>query len=110
MIPAATTTITVKRVPADGTRDGYDTLPAAATVAAGVRAHLSSPTAREDRAGGARQVSPVRLICDPVDLTHTDTVVDDLTGLEWTVSGVAVHVGLGLDHTTADLQRVDGVV
>lgn len=43
MIPLATTTISVKRVAADDTRDGYDPLPAPSTVAAGVRAHLSSP-------------------------------------------------------------------
>ena len=110
MIPLATTTVTVRRVPADDTRDGYDPPPAAEDVATGVRAHLSSPSGREDRAGGSRQTSAARLLCDPVDLRHTDTVIDDTTGAEWAVTGVATHVGLGLDHVAADLQRVSGAV
>jgi hypothetical protein len=108
MIPAATTTITVRRVPADDTRDGYDPLPAPSTVATGVRAHLASPSAREDRGGGTRQALTARLLCDPVDLTHTDTVVDDTTGLEYAVVGVVQQVGFGLDHTAAGLLLVDG--
>lgn len=110
MIPLATTTISVKRVAADDDRDGYDPLPSASTVATGVRAHLSSPSGREDRAGGSRQTSTARLLCDPTDLLHTDTVVDDSTSLEYAVVGVEQHVGLGLDHTAAALQLVSGAV
>jgi hypothetical protein len=110
MIPLATTTITVRRVPSDDTRDGYDPHPSAEDVATGVRAHLSSPGGREDRAGGSRQTSGARLLCDPVDLLHTDTVVDESTGVEWAVGGVAAHVGLGLDHTSADLQHISGAL
>lgn len=110
MIPAATTTITVRRAPADDNRDGYDPLPTAETVFAGVRAHLSAPSAREDRAGGSRQTIAARLLCDPVELLHTDTVVDDTTGVEYAVIGVEQHVGLGLDHTAAGLQLTSGAV
>lgn len=110
MIPLATTTITVRRVPADDARDGYDSSSAAEDVATGVRAHLAGPSGREERAGGSRQTSTARLLCDPVDLLHTDTVLDETTGTEWAVTGVASHVGLGLDHTAADLQLVNGAI
>ena len=110
MIPLATTTITVRRVTADDTRDGYDVRPAPEDVATGVRAHLSSPSAREERAGGSRQTTVARLLCDPVELLHTDTVVDDTTGVEYAVTGVETHVGLGLDHTAAQLLLVNGAV
>jgi hypothetical protein len=45
-----------------------------------VRAHLSTPTGREQQRGGSQESIDMRLDCDIVDLRHTDAVLDDTTG------------------------------
>lgn len=109
-IPLHTTTITVLRVATDPGRDPYDALPEPAVVAAGVRAHLSSPSGRERTAGGSQEVVEFRLACDPVDLRHTDQVRDETTGLVYEVVWTRERQALGLDHTQAGLKQVTGVV
>lgn len=107
-VPLATTTITISRIPPDATRDGYDTPPSPTTVASGVRAHLSGPGKSTDPTGGLRVATIWRLDADPCDLRAGDTVVDDSTGSTFTAMNADTRYGLGLDHTVASLERVDG--
>lgn len=109
-IPLATTTITVRRVPDDEDLDPYDEQPEPETVASGVRAHISTRTGRETVAGGSQEVVSFGLSCDPVDLRHTDEVVDDTTGETFEVVWAISRQGLGMDHVQAGLERVTGVV
>lgn len=108
MIPIATTTITVKRVPADDTRDGYDTPPAAVTIATGVAASIGAPSGSQNITTGDRTVVTFKLTCDPTDLQADDSVVDDTTGEEYRCIWARQRQGLGLDHTTAALEQVEG--
>lgn len=95
-----TTTVTVKR-PVDG--DPYETA-AEPTVAAGVPAHISSPSGQEIDLGGEYERIDAVLLCAPgTDITHTDVVVDDGTDNEYRVAWVRARQGLGLDHTKAGL-------
>lgn len=105
-IPVSTTTITVKRVAEDADRDPYDEAPSPSVIAKGVRAVISSPTGSERRAGGSQENSSFRLNCDPVDLTHDCTVLDEVTGESYTVVWAKQREGLGLDHVVAELEQV----
>jgi hypothetical protein len=107
MIGLATTTITVRRVPG-GPVDMDGPLPAAETVASGVRAHLSTPTGAERIIGGSMETVDRLLGSDPCDLDHADTVTDEGTGLVYTVVFAELSRGLGLDHMVAGLRRVTG--
>lgn len=107
-VPLATTTITVSsRTVAD---DPYDSTPTPATVATGVAAHISSPSGRETVRGGSQEVIDKVLAADPVALTHTHRVTDDVTGDVYEVVWVDQRVGLGLDHTVAGLRRAGAAV
>lgn len=97
------------RKPADATRDPYDAQPAAATVAAGVRAHFSSPRGSEVVRGGSQVEISDKLTADPVELLNTDQVLDESTQLVYDVVWVSRRQGLGLDHTAAGLRRVKGL-
>jgi len=108
VIPLATTTIDVRRVPLDSTRDAADIPPAARTVARGIRAHFSYVSGAEVLLGGQETTDVARLACDPCDLTHTDQVVDNRDGTVWEVAGVFRAGGWGLDHLRADVRRVEG--
>lgn len=109
MIPLSTTTVRIDRVPLSPTRDSYDVPPAAATVATGVRAHLSAPSGREVLAGGSKEVIDRHLDCDVVDVLHGDTVTDLTTGTVYTVVWVHKRLGLGLDRCEAGLRVAAGV-
>lgn len=101
-----TTTITVER-PADG--DPYETATSTATEAAGIPAHIGSPSGREvDRGGQLEAVDAVLLTEETLDLAHTDLVVDDVTGVRYRVAWVEARRGLGLDHLKAGLARYSG--
>ena len=112
MIPTATTTVKILRRPADGTLDPYDPQPAAAEVATGVRAHISTGRGSEDRAGSDRSVVQFRMSCDPlaVGLLHTDQVVDEQSGEVYEVRWAVARVGLGMDHIQAGMDQISGVV
>lgn len=110
MIGHATTTITVLRVPEDLNRDPYDPEPDPVEVAAGVRAHIGSPSGGERVSGGEQSRTDLRLTCDPTDLRHTDQVRDDTTGETFETVWVKQRTGLGLDHVTAFLQHIEGAV
>lgn len=112
MIPLALTTITVRRIPVDPARDPYDAEPEPFIVASGVRAVISSPSARsgEVLAGGSQEHTYFSLACDPVDLTHRDRVLDDRTGEEYEVEWARTRNALGgLDHTQAALYQIRGI-
>lgn len=103
MIPLSTTTVTVE----DGaTPEPYETTTFTAR-AAGVAAHVSSPSGQE-RAGsdGLERIDAVLLADTTVE--RGDRVTDDLTGAVYRVVWTADRVGLGLDHTKAGLVAVTG--
>lgn len=110
-----TTTISVLRVPGPGVddeddpRDGADEMPPAEQIDSLVPASIGIGRAREDRAETSREVGVTRLICDVIDLLHTDLIVDETTGITWALTSVTVDERLGLDYLAADLQRVSGV-
>lgn len=108
-IPLTTTTITVRRPSVDANRDPYEEDPSPVTVAEGVRAHISSPSGREQAVGGEQSIVTFPLVCDPVDLQHTDTVIDESDDAEYEVVWVLPRQGFGLDHVKADLKKVTGV-
>lgn len=108
MIPLATTTITVSRVPRDPTRDGYDTAPAAVPVVAGLRAHIGSPSGSQNIATGDRTVVTFALDADPADIQADDTVTDDTTGQTYRVIWARSRVALGLDHVQGAIEQVGG--
>jgi hypothetical protein len=99
-LPVSTTTITVARGDASG--DGYDGQ-TFRTVYRGVRAVIGSPSGSEVNAGGSSMQMTARLNCDPIDLQHTDRVTDDQTHITYEVTTVARRLGMGIDHTVADL-------
>lgn len=109
-IPVATTTIRVLRVPADPTRDPLDPQPAAAVVASGVRAVISTSRGREPSPSGTQEVVEFRLSCDPVEIRHTDSIQDEATGDTYEVVWARPRTGLGLEHAEAGLRQVTGVV
>lgn len=108
MIPLATTTVTVA---SRGTGEPYETPAGGATVAAGIPAHLSSPSGLEQLQGGSQQVIDKRLLSERIDaLTSDMTVTDDSTGLTYAVVWVDQRDGLGLAHTVAGLRRTGSPV
>lgn len=114
MIPLATTTITVWRIvdvtPSEGEDWPDPTDPVTREpVAEDVRAHISSPSGREDDASGApREIVEFRLGCDPIvgGIKHDDVIVDGTTGEQFQVTWAHSRVGLGLDHIVAGMQQV----
>lgn len=110
-IPMATTTITVTRDALLATDDPYD-VPSGGpvTVAQGVRANISI-AGGDERITGRSAVETVtfRLRCDPVDLVHGDSVVDETTNETYAVTFARTRRDtVGLDHTLADLVQATG--
>lgn len=111
MIPVATTTIEVLRLPADPTRDPEDPQPAPVSVASGVRAHISTSRGREVVQGQSTQeIVEFRLSCDTADIQQDDQVRDEATGEVYHVMWARSRSGLGLEHTQAGLKQVSGNV
>lgn len=108
MIPLATTTIAVWRIPADALRDPTDTPPDAVKIATGVRAQISAPYGRERNIGGTQEVVEFSLSCDTTDLTNLDRVEDETTHELYEVTWARQRTGYGLDHTRAGLKQVKG--
>lgn len=102
-LPVATTTITVERGTGGDAYDGQTF----STVHSGVRAVIGSPSGAETNQGGSSEQQTARLNCDPIDLRHTDRVTDDQTAITYEVTFAARRLGLGLDHTVADLLVVN---
>jgi hypothetical protein len=109
MLPIATTTIAVLRVPVTG--DPLDPQPAPAVVASGVRAHISTSNGSEVTSSGASQaVIYFRLACDPTDLTKDDQVRDERTGEVYEVEWARHRQELGMAHVQAGMKQTEGVV
>jgi hypothetical protein len=79
-----------------------------ATVARGIRAHLSAPSAQAVFGQeGSSVTAQYRLLCDPCALSDDMRVVDELTGLEYQVDWALprpepmAHVVAGLTRVTA---------
>lgn len=102
----ATTTVRIDR-PAQAA-DPYETT-TSSTLAAGVAAHISTPSGNDLRVGGKTEVVDAVLLIDrtPV-LLRTDLVVDETTGDTWQVTWTRQRIGLGLDHQKAGLVAVKG--
>jgi hypothetical protein len=111
-IPLATTTVRVLRPDAGADRDPYDPPGEPSTVAAGVRATISTSSGTEKVAGGSQEVVNFRLACDQYEggLHHKDTIVDERSGEVYNVVWSVTRNGFGLDHFQAGLQQVSGVV
>lgn len=115
-IPYATTTVSVLRLSIpDGDPDGYpDQEPQYNPVTRGTRAVISSPVRGVQAGGdtermGSEQVTNVfKLVSDPVDLQHTDRVLDETTLFVYRIEWLAPRIGLGLDHISAGLSFVEG--
>lgn len=116
-IPLATTTITVKGVrpqsEVDPDADGYDGPgPVPVVLATGVRASITKPDARRYLDGNDEQDS-YALRCDNFDagLTRHDTIIDELTEVEYEVRSVAPSVAalLGLEHIKATVFVREGL-
>lgn len=121
MIPIATTTITIRRPAAavddiqDPFGEGYDTpsdIPNQwSTIATGVRAVINTTDqgAASGRPGDTEEIQ-YRVVCDPTDMTYKDVVIDEPTGVLYSVISViqtpAVH---GLGNTRASLQTLRGI-
>ena len=111
MIPVATTTIAVLRVPEDDheVRDPEDVQPDPVEIATGIPAHISTSRGREEREGASTQeIVDFRLSCNVTDLTADDRVRDEATGEVYEVTWARERRGLGLDHTEAGLRQVTG--
>jgi hypothetical protein len=111
----ATTQISLKSASQDDLPDSPDDWGGApdpetgyATVARGIRAHLSAPSAQAVFSVESSLVSATyRLLCDPCDLQDDMRVVDEMTGLEYQVDWALprpeplAHVVAGLTRVTA---------
>jgi hypothetical protein len=112
VIANAETTITIKRRGAtDAAADPYD-VPTSAltTVATGVPALFTSPAGAEHGAAGSAEAVDWRLLADPCDLRHIDTVVDEVTTRTYAVVWTRARRGVGTDlaHVVAGVNEVKG--
>lgn len=110
MIPLSTTTIDVLRAPANS---GYDepysggSDPAGwATVATNIRAVIHHPTGNLDLAGGQQNVVNYGLVCDPVDLVHTDQIYDRSSKRTYRLTWFMAYP----EHVEAGMRDVEGEV
>ncbi len=112
-IPLSSTTITIKRAPADldGT-DPYDPpsidVDDLDTVETGVRALFASPSGTELGPAGSQESVDWKLLADPCDLQHADTVVDDTTGRLYGVVWAKPRPDEDLAHVVAGVNEVEG--
>lgn len=107
MLPFAATTVTVKRLPADATRDGYDDVPARTTAKTGLRATIGAPSGRETVVAGDRTVVTFTLNTDPFDFQPTDQIIDETTGQTYELIWSRTRTAL-IPHTEGRLMRASG--
>jgi hypothetical protein len=102
-----TTTVTITRPTASG--DPYEAA-TVTTVAAGVRAHIGSPSGTDQHVGGDKEViSAVCYVPAGTDVVRSDLIADDQTGTAYSVVWSTRRRGLGLDHVQVGLRTVQGV-
>lgn len=106
-----TTTITVFRPREGADVDPYvpGDNPVDELVYESIPAHISKPSSSKapDGSTSSRKSHPMQ--CAPIELLHTDRVVDDVTGVSYSIDSVMSRVGLGLDHVTAKIKVIEGV-
>lgn len=116
-IPIATTTISIfgKRPQSaiDPDAEGYDAPgPAPELLASGVRATITQPAGTR-RYGDTDETVYYALRCDPVeaDVTRFDTIIDEVSGVEYNVSHAqhSYPLAFGLNHITARLYFTRGL-
>jgi hypothetical protein len=110
-VPLANTTVTITRNVYAGTPtpDPLDSTPTVQTVASGARATIAPPkSAKETLIRGDHVVYESELVCDPTALQVADFVLDNSTGLTWSVLWVTQVTSLGMNHTQAGLRRLTG--
>lgn len=102
----ATTTVTIERP--DGTGDPYEAA-SVATVASGVRAHISAPSGSDQNVGGDKVViDAVAYLPRGTSLVRSDLITDDTSGNTYEVVWQFARQGLGLDHVQLGLRFVEG--
>lgn len=109
MIPIATTTVSVWRLPVDDTRDGFDNPPARTQVKAGLRAAITGQTIRTDLSAGDKVVVDWHLTTDLFDFVNDDQLQDETTGDFFTLLGVVKRGGFGLDHCEGRVRQIEGL-
>ncbi len=116
-LPLATTTIRILRPPeADDGADPYDAKSPPDTIVTGVRAAFVAPSGGASIGGGERgitgsqEVVGWRLLADPCDLRHYDTVVDETTDQQYSVAWAKPRPDPDgdLDHVVAGVDEVQG--
>jgi hypothetical protein len=112
VIPVSTHLITVERGADPSTVDPWEAAPPGQPdlVAEHVRAVIAVGAGRG--AGvetGTSEAVEFALLCDPVDLSHLDTVIDEATGDRYAVEWVVASPGLaGLASVRAGLSTYNG--
>ena len=108
MIPIATTTVSVWRLPADNALDGFDPQPTRVQVASGLRATIGAPSGRASIATGDKVVVGFSLSTDPFDFANDDQLVDESTGETYLLLWARRITALGLDHCMGAVRIVQG--
>lgn len=113
MIPLATTTVSVLRLP-EGT--GYDEPyggpePGSRTaVTSGLRAVIDYPSGTIQVAGGVQAIEEYRLIADPAPVDYRDLIRDEGTGRVYRITWLIAYPASVApdDHIEAGLRSVEG--
>lgn len=110
MIPLATTSIAVLRLPdevlSEEPYNGNDATDRV-EVASNVRAVIGSANGRKIVEGGEQAVWDFDLVCDLTDVFYTDTIRDNTTDAVYTIEWLQIWPG---EHIEAGLRRVQGEV
>jgi len=106
MVVIGTTTVTITGQAADVDPDEAATV---VTVASGVRAHLSSPTGIDVAVGGDKEVvDMVAYLPAGTTVEPSDRLVDDTTGITYSIVWTRARHGLGLAHVACGVRGVRG--
>lgn len=101
-----TTTVAIKRQ--TGVVDPYEAA-TETTVAAGIAAHVGTPSGSDRAVGGDKEVlTAVALLPAGTDIVFSDELVDERTSERYFVAWTRSRAGLGLDHVKCGLRGVKG--
>lgn len=114
-VPLPTTKITITRVTILATDDPTEVSGTSTVVAQHINAHLSAPSGSEQRDVGltaSQERVGYKLIADPCDLRHDDTVLDETTSVVYQVTWARERPGVDseFDYTEAEVYIVSGQV
>jgi hypothetical protein len=113
MLAVATTTITVLAPTAPQLNgEAYSTVPPAGytVIATAVRAVIGVPRGTEAVRGGQETANRYTLYCDPVPMDHYSCVVDEPTGVTYSVTWCMMRDVPEVAFVQAELKRVEGLV